>query len=70
MRRGLPPVAEIQAALGSNWTVVSEDDTFRGMSMVGGDYVSVDMDEEVAYQLTKAPIDNLDALMPHHSWRH
>ena len=57
------PVAEIQAALGSNWTVVSEDDTFRGMSMVGGDYVNVEMDEEVAYQLTKAHIDNLDALM-------
>ena len=47
-------MAEIQAALGSNWTVISEDDTFRGMSMVGGDYVNVDMDEEVAYQLTKA----------------
>ena len=41
------PVAD-QAALGSNWTVISEDDTFRGMSMVGGDYVNVDMDEEVA----------------------
>ena len=56
------PVAEIQAALGENWTVKSEDDTFRGMSMVGGDYVNVDMDEEVAYQLTKAHIDNLDNL--------
>ena len=56
------PVAEIQAALGDNWTVISEDDTFRGMAMVGGDYVNASMDEEVAYQLAKAHIDNIDNL--------
>ena len=56
------PLADIQGALGDNWRVLSEDDTFRGMAMVGGDYVNVNMDEEVAYGLVKAHIDNLDGL--------
>ena len=53
------PLADIQAALGDNWTVKSEDDTFRGMAVVGGDFVNADVDEEVVYQLTKAYIENL-----------
>lgn len=56
------PLAKVQAGLGDGWTVVSEDDTFRGMAVVGGDMVNVSMDEELAYQLTKAHIDNLDEI--------
>lgn len=55
------PVADLQASLGDGWTIVSEDDTFRGMSVVGGDFVNKSMDEEVAYQLTKAHIENLES---------
>ncbi len=54
------PVAELKASLGDGWTVVSEDDTFRAMSVVGGDFVNRSMDEEVAYQLTMAHIENLE----------
>lgn len=57
------PIADIQAAIGDGWTIVSEDDTFRGMSVVGGDFVQASMDEELAYQLTKAHLDNLDNLV-------
>ncbi len=56
------PVAEVQAGLGEGWTIVSEDDTFRGMAIVGGDMVNRSMDEEVSYQLVKAHIENLDNL--------
>lgn len=55
------PIADIRAGLGGGWTVQSEDDTFRGMSVTGGDMVNKSMDEEVAYQLTKAHIENLDS---------
>ena len=54
------PVTELKAALGDGWTVVSEDDTFRGMSVVGGDFVNKSMDEALAYELTKAHIENLE----------
>ena len=57
------PVADAQAGLGDGWTIVSEDDTFRGMAVVGGDMVNKSMDEELAYQLVKAHIENLDDLM-------
>lgn len=43
-------------------TVISEDDMFRGVATVGGEVVRTDMDEELAYQLTKAVLDNLDAI--------
>ena len=43
-------------------TVISEDDMFRGIATVGGEVVRKDMDEELAYQLTKAVLDNLDAI--------
>ena len=54
------PVADLRASLGDGWTVVSEDNTFRAMSVVGGDFVNKSMDAELAYQLTKAHIKNLD----------
>lgn len=56
-------VAQIQAGLGDSWTVVSDDDTFRGMSTQGSIGVHKDMDEELAYQLTKAFIETLPDLM-------
>lgn len=57
------PVADAQAGLGDGWTIISEDDIFRGMAVTGGDMVNKSMDEELAYQLTKAHIENLDNLM-------
>lgn len=45
---------------GANITVASEDGFFRGYGDVGGDAVHVDMDEELAYQLTRAFLENLD----------
>ena len=47
---------------GPNIRIVSEDDTFRGIAEVGGEIVRKDMDEELAYQLTKAYLDNLDTV--------
>lgn len=55
------PAAEAQAALGDGWSIATEDDMFRGMAVTGGDMVNKSMDEEVAYQLTKAHIDNLES---------
>jgi len=57
------PVAELEAVMGEGWTINSEDDTFRGMAVTGGDFVNKSMDEEVAYQLTKAHIENLDNIV-------
>lgn len=58
----IAPLADIQAAMGDGWTVVSEDDMFRGKAVPGGDFVNKSMDEELAFQLTKAHIENLDAI--------
>ena len=35
---------------------------FGGMAIPGGDLVNASMDEEMAYQLTKAHVDNVDAI--------
>ena len=56
------PLADIQAAMGDHWTVISEDDMFRGKAVPGGDLVNKSMDEELAYQLTKSHIENLDEI--------
>lgn len=56
------PLAAIQASVGDTWTMVSEDDTFRGMSTMGSIGVNKNMDEELAYQLTKAVIDTMAEL--------
>ena len=56
------PVSFIEGKMGDAWTIVSEDDTFRGMAIPGGDLVNASMDEEMAYQLTKAHVDNVDAI--------
>lgn len=57
------PVTKISAALGDTWTVISEDDTFRSMATQGSIGVHKDMDDELAYQLTKAYIETLPELM-------
>jgi TRAP transporter TAXI family solute receptor len=56
------PIEDIQAAMGPGWTIVSEDNMFRGLAVPGGDMVHKDMDEEIAYQLTKAHIENIDRI--------
>ena len=43
-------------------TLVSEDDTFRGLATIGGDIVNKSMSFELAKALTKAHIDTLDQL--------
>ena len=58
----LAPISFIKEKMGDAWTIVSEDDTFRGMAITGGDFVNKNMDEEMAYQLTKAHVDNVDAI--------
>ncbi|MEX3010290.1 TAXI family TRAP transporter solute-binding subunit [Hoeflea sp. TYP-13] len=45
---------------GDEVSVVSEDDTFRGIGVVGGEIVQKDMDFELAKALTKAFLDNID----------
>ncbi len=54
------PAAQAAASLGDGWTVKSEDDMFRGMAVTGGDMVNKTMGEEMAYQLTKAHIENIE----------
>ena len=57
------PVEKIQAGLGDTWSVVSDDDMFYGMSTQGSIGVNKDMDDGLAYDLTKAYIETLPALM-------
>ena len=47
-----------QTALGDSFTVVSEDDTFRGLSTIGGDTVNKDMDEEMGLPTDQGPYRN------------
>lgn len=58
----LLPLADVQAKMGDAWTIVSEDDTFRGFATVGGDVVHKDMDEDLVYQLVKAYIATVEDL--------
>ncbi|PTX00418.1 TAXI family TRAP transporter solute-binding subunit [Pararhodobacter aggregans] len=54
--------AEQMAALGANAHVVSEDGAFRTRGSVGGNCVNAAMDEELAYQLTRAHIETLSQI--------
>ncbi|MEM6896820.1 MAG: C4-dicarboxylate ABC transporter substrate-binding protein, partial [Pseudomonadota bacterium] len=47
---------------GDGVTVVSEDDTFRGLSTIGGEVVNVSMDFDTAKALTAAFIADLEAI--------
>jgi len=51
-----------EADLGDGVTVVTEDDTFRGLATIGGDIVNKNMSFDLAKALTKAHIDTLDEL--------
>ncbi|MEM9580918.1 MAG: TAXI family TRAP transporter solute-binding subunit [Pseudomonadota bacterium] len=55
-------IADLEKAMGNNWTFISEDDTFRAMATIGGDVVHKDMDEELVYQLVSAYVDTMDEL--------
>ena len=56
------PLAQVQEAMGDEWTFISEDDTFRGMATIGGAVVHKDMDEQLVYDLVAAYVDTLDEL--------
>ncbi len=49
-----------EAIMPEGVTIVSEDDKFRGVATIGGEIVRKDMDEELAYSLTKVFLDNLE----------
>ncbi|WP_158971144.1 TAXI family TRAP transporter solute-binding subunit [Chachezhania sediminis] len=53
---------EQMQTLGDNATIVSDDDIFRMRGSVGGNCVNAAMDEDLAYQLTKAHIETLDEI--------
>ena len=53
------PISEAQG-LGDNWTIISDDDTFRGMAVLGGLVGRAGLDEGVVYELVKAHIENID----------
>lgn len=54
------PMAEVTQPAGTS--VMSDDDTFRGLATIGGDIVNKSMPFELAKALTKAHIDTLDQL--------
>ena len=54
--------ADIEAALGEGWTVVSEDETFRAFATIGGNVVHKDMDGDLVYKLVSAYVATLDDL--------
>jgi len=49
-------------------SVVSEDGVFRAVSTTGSEIVHMNMDEELAYKLTKAVISSMDALKAKAPW--
>ena len=51
--------ADIEAALGEGWTVVSEDETFRAFATIGGNVVHKDMDGDLVYKLVSAYVATL-----------
>ena len=48
--------------LGDNAEIVSEDGLFRTRGSVGGNCVNASMSDDLAYELTKAHLETLDAL--------
>lgn len=53
-------VPAVENLIGPNVVIQSEDGMYRGIAEVGGDLVNKAMDDDTAYALTKAFIDNLD----------
>lgn len=56
------PLADIQNAMGDDWSFVSEDDTFRAFATVGGNVVHKDMDDQLVYDLVSAYVGTMDEL--------
>ncbi len=52
----------VEGLFGPNFSVISEDNLFRGYADIGGDVVHVSMDEDTAYALTKAVLEGLDTI--------
>lgn len=55
-------IDDIRAAMGEDWTFISEDDTFRAFATIGGNVVHKDMDDELVYNLVTEYIKTLDDL--------
>ena len=55
-------IATLRETMGSDWTFVSEDGTFRAFATIGGNVVHKDMDEQLVYDLVTAYVATLDAL--------
>ena len=47
--------------MGDGWTIMSEDDTFRGMAVTGGDFVNK-IWMKSCLSATKSHIENVDAI--------
>ncbi len=56
------PVADLAGTMGPNWQFSSEDETFRGVAMIGGTVVNKNMDSVLVYELTSTYIATLDGL--------
>ena len=54
------PMEEVTQPGGTS--IISDDDTFRGLATIGGDIVNKNMSFDLAKALTKAHIDTLDQL--------
>ena len=56
------PLADLQATMGDDWTLKSEDDTLRAFATIGGNVVHKDMDDDLVYKLVSAYVATLDDL--------
>ena len=55
-------IADLEAAMGDDWTFISEDDTFRAFATIGGNVVNKDMDDALVEELVATYISTLDEL--------
>ena len=55
-------IATLRETMGSDWTFISEDGTFRAFATIGGNVVHKDMDEQLVYDLVKAYVATLEEL--------
>ena len=55
-------IATLRETMGSDWTFISEDGTFRAFATIGGNVVHKNMDEQLVYDLVTAYVATLDQL--------
>ena len=55
-------VAGLQELMGGDFTISSEDDTFRAAATIGGNVVHKDMDEQLVYDLVSVYVDTIEDL--------